>query len=433
MASPPEPGAEASEQDGASEASRGVWSGTVDELVAILEPVATGISLCSYPDESALVMKATLDVDAACEHGALLAHLRSHQLSLCYPKRKLEQALLVLDGRHGKEWRLAESSFNDWKVAIGRRTRSLCRVVGQSEAKARPPAWCARLPWRQSVGASQDFAPLVDAAQVAPRVAATFKVGWNTELGLMPADLPASTPLTDSTPLPASTPLTDSTPLTATFANDFQSRVEQRAGRKATAVLWEAMAKDTLPKISIHQRGDRFLLLCVYEQSRQKLQIRVDRFGVLECQEPLPRGHDVLEKALKLLLGIAQKFADGLVARENLAKLRDAKLNKLETTQASSKGRGKKRKACTEPKGMAHKQLDAHPDTNHADKQVDTQPKTQQGSRSPTRSPTRSTRPCAATRVRASRCEWAPCPQLPLFATERWQLFWGVPAERQAS
>ena len=62
------------------------------------------------------------------------------------------------------------------------------------------------------MGASQDFAPLVDAAQVAPRVAATFKVGWNTELGLMPADLPANTPLTDSTPLPASTPLTDSTP-----------------------------------------------------------------------------------------------------------------------------------------------------------------------------------------------------------------------------
>ena len=88
MASPPEPGAEASEQDGASEASRGVWSGTVDELVAILEPAATGISFCSYPDERALVMKATLDVDAACEHGALLAHLRSHQLSLCYPKEE---------------------------------------------------------------------------------------------------------------------------------------------------------------------------------------------------------------------------------------------------------------------------------------------------------------------------------------------------------
>ena len=68
MASPPEPGAEASEQDGASEASRGVWSGTVDELVAILELAATGISFCSYPDERALVMKATLDVDATCEH-----------------------------------------------------------------------------------------------------------------------------------------------------------------------------------------------------------------------------------------------------------------------------------------------------------------------------------------------------------------------------
>ena len=154
----------------------------------------------------------------------------------------------------------------------------------------------------------------------------------------MPADLPASTPLTDSTPL------------TATFANDFQSRLEQRAGRKATAVLWEATAKDTLRTISIHQRGGRFLLLCTYEQSRQKLQIRVDRFGVLECQEPLPRGHDVLEKALKLLIGIAQKFADGLVARENLAKLRDAELSKLEATQASRKGRGKKRKLARNPR-----------------------------------------------------------------------------------
>ena len=53
MASPPRPDAEASEPDGAGEASRGVWSGTIDELVAILEPVATRVSCCSYPEERA--------------------------------------------------------------------------------------------------------------------------------------------------------------------------------------------------------------------------------------------------------------------------------------------------------------------------------------------------------------------------------------------
>ena len=79
--------AEASEADGGSEASRLKWSGTLDELVAILEPVATRVSFCSYPEESALVVKATLDVDAACMRGDLLSHLRSHQLSLCYPQQ----------------------------------------------------------------------------------------------------------------------------------------------------------------------------------------------------------------------------------------------------------------------------------------------------------------------------------------------------------
>eukprot|EP00972_Heterocapsa_arctica_P027402 4029007-Heterocapsa_arctica.AAC.1 len=72
------------------------------------------------------------------------------------------------------------------------------------------------------------------------------------------------------------------------------------AGSSSTGELWTGTHCDTKHKVTIHQRVDRFLLLSMYEQQRQILQVRMNLFGpVANDHEQLPMGDCTLEAAMQ--------------------------------------------------------------------------------------------------------------------------------------
>jgi hypothetical protein len=89
-------------------------------------------------------------------------------------------------------------------------------------------------------------------------------------------------------------------------------------------VLWCAEHTDTKHAIYMQQRIDRQLLLSLYEQTRQRLQIRVDLFGeVSEQNRHLPKDDEVLGRALAFMVPIAEQFASGQVRHGDLITLRN--------------------------------------------------------------------------------------------------------------
>jgi hypothetical protein len=111
----------------------------------------------------------------------------------------------------------------------------------------------------------------------------------------------------------------------------YRQLLKRGDGEKAKIdVLWSQSHVDTKHLIYMQQRIDRQLLLSLYEQTRQRLQIRVDVFGpVAEQGRHLPRDDAVLAKALAFMVPIAEKFASGQVEHKDLINLRNEMLKAL--------------------------------------------------------------------------------------------------------
>jgi hypothetical protein len=94
-------------------------------------------------------------------------------------------------------------------------------------------------------------------------------------------------------------------------------------------------------KLTLNQRVDRHLLLSLFEQSRQTLQVRVDASGELEDQSAqLPDSHPVLEKAISFMKAIAVQYKDGKVGKSELKDLRDKNLKDLPELSGKTRAKG---------------------------------------------------------------------------------------------
>ena len=107
--------------------------------------------------------------------------------------------------------------------------------------------------------------------------------------------------------------------------------------------LWSTSHAQTHNKIHISQRIDRDigpkenltlgsrLLVSVYEQSRQILQVRALDFGTLDGKDgtAIPNTHPTVQAALAFLQPLADGYAKGAIKIEDLKKMRDEQIKGL--------------------------------------------------------------------------------------------------------
>ena len=92
----------------------------------------------------------------------------------------------------------------------------------------------------------------------------------------------------------------------------------------AVGELWSGTVASTQHKVTLQQRVDRALLLSMYEQSRQVLQIRLDKFVTIENQHVQVQPSDpILKAALAIMIPIAEKFVAGTLQKCDLKQARD--------------------------------------------------------------------------------------------------------------
>jgi hypothetical protein len=320
------------------------YKGTAAELRDIIQPIAAqrGKLLCAYPCEVAKVQEAVTIVDAIQKEDALLTCLHAADQSLTFGKVVIECALKLLLAQHQKKWNLQPEDHADWVQTITRRIRNLLRIVTQPMVKGKAPPWLKKLAFYKKALAAiaevedivsdkedddageagdaeeadeddeDDNAPLVPPV---PKYTLKFDkelmlctrsaVGIPRELSFAIIDLPSRD---------------EADMVKASFANGdivevpgltyLALRRLQRKTHTGTGKLWVGEHSVTHHSLCIEQRVDRKLLLSIFEQSKQRLQVRVDQFGiVLDHTKPLHHDDPVLQLALKFLQPIAEKFA----------------------------------------------------------------------------------------------------------------------------
>ena len=110
-------------------------------------------------------------------------------------------------------------------------------------------------------------------------------------------------------------------------------QVATRRGQQMTGGegnLWTGYHAASKNEVSIAQRVDRKLLMSVYLQTRQVLQVRMSIFGKIEDESAqVASDHPACVGALAFLTPIAVRFAAGEIAAAQLYPTRDAELVSL--------------------------------------------------------------------------------------------------------
>ena len=114
--------------------------------------------------------------------------------------------------------------------------------------------------------------------------------------------------------------------------------------------LWEGVHSQTNHKITVAQRVDRQLLVSVYEQSRQILQVKATAFGPIEDEhKQQPNENSTIQAALKFLEPIVINYCAGTLEKDEMKKERDRLLAELARTRPRSKKGVYKRPAAAQP------------------------------------------------------------------------------------
>jgi hypothetical protein len=355
-----------------------VTAGAVIAFLELISAVADkrGKSFCRYPEECSKVQQARTLPDEIVRERELLQAMAPGGWFL--KKSVVEATLKKLQDSH-TDWTFVNKQERvDWITTMDKRIRCLARVVGQADKKSKKPSWWAKLGLEKTAaaaaeaggdGVEPDDEPAAEEEEeaeaeeeeeeqeeaeaeeeeedeeeaTAPKKrpssdANGYTVVFNTELMLakrFKAGKEADAEL--SFPLDAKAGKVDDL-VKATFLSGvftvpgltyrrLQSMRGERGAAAGTGKLWEQTHTATSHAIYIAQRVDRFLLLSVFEQTKQRLQIRVDKFGPVHdqhAQEPVDSL--TLQLALAFLTPIAKDYADNKLELKDLKAARDDKL-----------------------------------------------------------------------------------------------------------
>lgn len=343
------------------------------DLAEILRPFAVkfGGSICKYPNEDKPV-SAKLIIGALPREHELLVALKTISENLSFTNAELEKALKAIYADIKFEVKMTDEKKNDWIFTIIMRIRNMCRAVHQGETKADHKAkrdnkemnvnWVLALPWRSSTAGASSAKAESPGPQAPAKIPVLYKYfGLDTELGCAwRAQSDAPKALRD---ISVDTDLETDGIVLATFLGgdthsyDGEAAVRflamfrgagDRAGASVRSVLWSGTHVITKHSLEIKQRVDRQLLLSLYEQSRQILQVRMDKFGDVPDQKQLPPDHATLKLALDFMVPLAESFKDDAVDIDGLKKQKKIAESRLGVSQAREPVQVQKRPASGE-------------------------------------------------------------------------------------
>ena len=167
--------------------------------------------------------------------------------------------------------------------------------------------------------------------------------------------------------------------LTCAELDEMKTDSDQRRLRAAVPCFFRGIHKDTHHEIVVKTRADRCLLVSMYEQGRQVLQVNPKEFGDPELEA-------TVNEAGRSLSAIAKQFADAKLSREHLKSKRNELLNEFRATNpkisrkkpgaamasdtASTTKKQKSGAVLGEMKEEEEQQHAAHDDENHEKKNV---------------------------------------------------------------
>ena len=118
------------------------------------------------------------------------------------------------------------------------------------------------------------------------------------------------------------------------------SEIKKGGMRKnGQGAIWEGEAKITKNRIKVGQRPDRKLLMSIWEQDKQRLNVTIEDFGEIppdenEVKKMLDNDHPTVKKAAEYVVDMAKKYAKG--------ELKDVAALKMKNYENYEKVTGKK-------------------------------------------------------------------------------------------
>jgi hypothetical protein len=310
------------------------------ELAAVLSPLATNNSFLRY-DETSKAQAAKLHTDLIEAQHNILAALHDADAKLTFAKSTVAEAFRIIFDEKHTTWGLNDKFKDSWTSAMTNRLVNMCRQVTQALGKGKPPAWTRKLPWvaaaspSPSGGPSSSAAPSAAAAATPPASLPTeFFHGWDTELSIafrFPEGQPHKKEIAKRVFKPEGSALID--PVVAEYADgsthivsditceNLDSIRSSRQSAPSAHVFVEGQVVATHHRIVVKERADRRLLVSMFEQGKQILQVPVYRLG--------DESKESVDKAAKLMVEIASKYCTGVVGKRLLTKERNAMLAAL--------------------------------------------------------------------------------------------------------
>ena len=287
-------------------------------------------------DDAATVKESVNDEKLLEKHKAILDACGDEPIV-----RKTVKAAMatVLAGWKGK-WKIAPQDEADWVETMTRRFLNMMyhhhKGSSAKKSKATPKKAAAATQSEDGNGSKAATAssavPSADALETedpekkpatVPKTA--YEFGWNGELGLGwrkkvgQSDKQKEISLAPEIPEQAE----NETVLLVTFVDGMQKKYtlakaafeifSQRRSSSTTVCkpLLEAEHVVTHNKITVRQRPNRGLLISMYDQAKQVMQVRADRFGEIAeevCAVPLPHESEIIKKAVEFYQPIFDKY-----------------------------------------------------------------------------------------------------------------------------
>jgi hypothetical protein len=354
------------------------------ELSAVLKPfvIKNGKRWLQYDSEEDNIMDSKLDKKAIDRHQDVIEAVYKFSKGRPLAKKTVEEAMQSLATECGGPWKLTGEQLEDWSTTMCRRFRNMMYQVLHAKDKSNPPAWVKKITFLfDEAGPEVDAASLdhdgeASAAGDGPKkrkqnevspggplmkrpsssTTSDYFFGWHPELRLAwrcksldsALDRELSCPIKADPDAPPTSNIVATWPdgcewVVATVTHRDFADLEK--GRRGTGdePIWQMTHSVNNNTLKLAQRPDRKLLLSLYEQTRQILQVHTGLFGPLPEPQPavVPRTCEALVKAIEFMQPIAIAYAKNEISFEELGTVKKDKLRALGLMGGGGSGKKK--------------------------------------------------------------------------------------------